>query len=243
MLSAWTKTVEIYLGQNMAAILPVRSDKHAIITAQETDITLPALLESVQKQLPINARVKIHLSGALCSAVGLQIPKNILRHSEIAAIVNATAIQVCQTGQRQLVCEIARGGMPMAAALPVDTLDAILYWGKCTGLRITAIRPIWSIASKCKAAAGPTVRGLALREPDSTTLLTVLSDGTGMAKTFSLPALSPNLQSARRRWQVSAGLEDRDICSLSFDPRKKQNIGLVPKLGFPTGWSQYWALL
>ena len=240
MWSVWPETIDMYLGQGLAMIQ--RGPTPAVVLQADPSMPIDQLLAQARTLLPRRCRLRIFLSGALCPAHAISVPDGVHKSTEALAIAQATAAQSMGISSNQLINKIPYPFAPISAAMLKTVADALQAWSVKERIKIRSIRPLWSVATECKAASSSLVRGLILREPDAITLLAYCPSEKWQAT--SIPT-SENLsftEAACRRWLIGANLNTAEVYELSFIVSSVTNrSSLKLTHAFPDCWSTHWS--
>jgi hypothetical protein len=102
---------------------------------------------------------------------------------------------------------------------------------------MVSLRPLWSLATDCRAASGRRVRALAIHEPDS---LTVLNDSTQglVGASWSSDGDVAKGRMVSEKWLADRSLEAVPLTHLGFGAKSAERPS-----GVPTVFREYWTLL
>ena len=233
MLWAWSESVDLYLGQTLAMVKT--SDGNTIVRRHAPTLPLARVLQSLDDVVPKRCQLRISLSAARCPAVEIKVPQGLKRWGELEEIVKVNAAQRLMMPVGEINCEFDSACPGIAASVTTAQLNDLAGWATQSGRSIASIRPLWVIATQCRAAQERSVQGLLLREDDALTL--IVNGGKGMTHAVTAPAVSNPLsaQAQLRRWSVSFELSDAEILKLGF-----AGTPGAAMLKGPKPWAEHW---
>jgi hypothetical protein len=253
--SVWSKTVDIYLSATgcmfQCGQLP------AVVLAHPASLPLDRVLNRLSEAAQANAasggksmlhrtKLRIVLGGSLCPPIPFTPPAGIKNWQELSLLARSNAAQPLGIPAAQTLCEWDDRQAGLHAALPLAWMQGLRAWVTREKAQITAINPVWAIATQSKLAQASTVRALYLQEKEGITLLAnpyshqALAD----AATASHPALlgvfltntaeSTTLDAAQQ-WLSHYGIAAPEVLKLSFGALAQPAL-----TDAPSAWNNYW---
>jgi hypothetical protein len=252
--SVWSKTVDIYLCATGCMFRC--GQQPAVVLAHPASLPLDRVLGRLSDAAQANAsggksqlrgaKLRILLGGSLCPPVPFTPPAGIKNWQELRLLAQSNAAQPLGTPAAQTLCEWDDRQLGLHAALPLAWMQGLQAWATREKAQITAINPVWAIATQSKLAQASRVRALYLQEKDGITLLAnpyshqALADAT----TASHPALlgvfltntaEPTTLDAAQQWLSHYGIAAPEVLKLSFGALAQPALQ-----GAPSAWNNYW---
>lgn len=238
MWSAWLEPNCIYLSSGRVL---VRSAGCATV-ALEMPGTLPLdrILGEIAPHLRAGSRARqgwsVHLSAAICPALTVTPPEGVRGFNELLAYAKAAASAQLGLGVADVQADFDMASPGIVAAVPGHLFDALSTWASAVGIRLTSIRPLWSVATDCALARRHRVNGILLREPDSLTVVAPAAPGHhDLALTVALDSASTETATQRQRMLASAA--PRQLLAMDFGVQSGSVVRGLPRL-----WPAHWRL-
>lgn len=240
----WFESVDIYLGQGVVLL---QHGKNTVqVVRQPATWGLSRILAGIAHAMePTHStdqptrsakrrRFHLTLGATLCPAIGFTAPQEVHRLEELQSIAQASA--AAAHAGLQVTCAMDALQPGVAASVGNHLLTELTQWAQSQGGHMASIRPIWSVASQCKAVRKTGVRGLAVQEPGALTLLAQKAGGGMDALTLAGEWDASQLPAQLRRWQVAHALDEGALAHLKFGPDAQTRMAQGP-----SAWAAHWS--
>jgi hypothetical protein len=236
--SAWSKTINVYLGQGVA-MLQVEGQETTLLRSSATlpmARILSKLTDLANKEIFKHGAIQVSLSGARCPALNVAIPEGVTRWHERQQIARASAASVMGLEAEQIACEMT-AAQGLAAAISLPIFQDLQAWTTGLGCRLKSVSPLWATATQCKIARRSLTKAILLSEPDGATLL--IGGEQGSIKVVNAPGVIGALDflSQSPRILMDHGLSEESTLKIGFDSESRTSIQ-----GGPKRWARHWYL-
>ncbi len=241
MWSVWRDSFAIHLGQGFA-LLRHRSRLEQLV---EYPVSLPLadVLERVKtaliEQVKERGRARLHLTlgGAWCSPIEVSVPHGLKNQDEYLALVRDASAKASGLEIDDLECSIDIHRPGIAAAIPRHAFTALREWASAGNLRLSAVRPLWAVATQCAAARPAAVRCIAVHEPDLLSLV-VEAQSTGYMVRTQVAGDIATQEQALRRWTATAGMKRSSLVRFNFSREIRAKSAYGPEV-----WADHWQVM
>lgn len=231
---AWFKTADLYIGQGLV-MLKISHEKTHIFELAST-MPMDRLLSSCTGLLKKGTQLRITLSSALCTAIHVQVPADIIRVSELQAFLSATSAQQLNAPGVQFKCAFDPKNKSLVAAIPTNIHNSIHAWVSQQACSITTMRPMWSVLSQFAACQKTNIQGLLLHEPDGSMLIVQTENDSLQTISWRSQLAIDVMQANISRALVGFDLLEQNVQSLKFSA--KPTVQMNPS---PVTWSNHWS--
>lgn len=256
MWSVWSKAVEIYLSATGCMLRC--GQQPALVLAHPASLPLDRVLTRISEAAQTHAashgrsclhraKLRITLAGSLCPPIPFTTPDGVKNWHELQLLAQTHAAQQLGIQVPQTVCEWDDQQASLLAALPLSWMQALQAWAIREKASITAINPLWTIATQSSLAQAPTVRALYLQEKDGVTLLATphLQSGLSVESkssrhvshgVFIANVGDSTIGDATQQWFNNFGIVNPEILKLSFGESTQTVLKNAPRT-----WNGHWS--
>jgi hypothetical protein len=239
----WFELTDIYLARGLVMYKRGKQKTHAFPfpPALPWMHGLSILQDAIKRTIDGQGspkKVRITLSGSLCTAIAIPAPRDAMTWSDLQQLLPTSAATRTGVEAVNLRCELDVEGQPLGAAVHATLLSTLTDWVQAQGLTLTSVAPLWALASQCPAARQASVHAVAVREIDGTTLLfNHREQRYANHYPVDLGEIS-QADAAMRRQLVGLGVEQDTLLSLQFGDTQQDLAQATPRR-----WSGHWSVM
>lgn len=233
---AWFKTADLYIGQGLV-MLKISHEKTHIFELAST-MPMDRLLSSCTGLLKKGTQLRITLSSALCTAIHVQVPADIIRVSELQAFLSATSAQQLNAPGVQFKCAFDPKNKSLVAAIPTNIHNSIHAWVSQQACSIASIRPMWSVLTEFAACQKENIQGLVLHEPDGSMMIVETQKDNLQVMLWRGQLPTDVIQANISRALVGFNLMAQNVQSFKFSAKSVVQMNPAPVV-----WSTHWTAL
>jgi hypothetical protein len=182
-------------------------------------------------------RICLTLSAAMAPPFVYRVPPEVTRWTEAREIARAGAAHLLAVKPELVECRQDARHPGLAAAVSRSLLLQVRGWAESHGARIASIKPLWAVATQCRASSKSSIDGIAMLEPDGACLIMGLRRNTSPPVVHvwdgAEPAIELNIASSVRE----AGASVDRVLQLGFGAEMRSATPGYPNY-LPRHWYQ-----
>jgi hypothetical protein len=204
------------------------------------------------------AKVRVTICSLWCQATNFTVAQGLERWTELQTLGQAAAAQAVRdaegdtSGDSNLTTTMDPFLAGLVVSVGTSTLGALFSWAQSQSGTIVSVQPLWAVAMRCSLATQDRIKGLAIVEPHSLTLLTSMqpnepADFTLAPSVVTIPVegeldqaqgkiLTNAVLAQLNRWKVANSFQDDAVLTLKFGVNEITKIS-----GMPAAWKGHWS--